>query len=446
MLKIAFIAPAGAMHRFGGSFGHTLHYAPLTLTTLAALVPAELETDIRIIDETVERVDLNLEADLICMTVITGTAPRSYKYADYFRSRGIKVALGGVHVSMLPEEASQHADIIFTGFAEYTFPQMIRDFVLGQAKAHYAQGENFVLSGQPLARRDLLKPRGYITTKTLEAVRGCSYPCTFCAYPTAFGRQVYHKDISQVIQEILALDSKLIVFPDVNLMADRQYAKNLFSALIPHDKMWLGLVTSAIGLDDEMIQLFAKSGCKGLLIGFESITQSSQHFMNKGVNQVANYKELMNKLHSHGILVQGCFAFGSDEEDESVFERTVEMVVKTKIDLPRYSILTPFPKTKLYDHLESQGRIFERDWAMYDVEHVVFTPKKMSVDQLMGGITWAWEETYSLKNIHQRLKPYRHSPWLSLPLNLGYKGYADKYHKYTREVMTDNSDIPEVVR
>lgn len=446
MLKIAFIAPAGAMHRFGGSFGHTLHYAPLTLTTLAALVPAELETDIRIIDETVERVDLNLDADLICMTVITGTAPRSYKYADYFRSRGIKVALGGVHVSMLPEEASQHADIIFTGFAEYTFPQMIRDFVLGQAKAHYAQGENFILSGQPLARRDLLKPRGYITTKTLEAVRGCSYPCTFCAYPTAFGRQVYHKDISQVIQEILALDSKLVVFPDVNLMADRQYAKNLFSALIPHDKMWLGLVTSAIGLDDEMIQLFAKSGCKGLLIGFESITQSSQHFINKGVNQVANYQELMNKLHSHGILVQGCFAFGSDEEDASVFERTVDMVVKTKIDLPRYSILTPFPKTKLYDHLESQGRIFERDWAMYDVEHVVFTPKKMSVDQLMDGITWAWEETYSLKNIHQRLKPYRHSPWLSLPLNLGYKGYADKYHKYTREVMTDNSDIPEVVR
>lgn len=446
MLKIAFLAPAGAMHRHGGSFGHTLHYAPLTLTTLAALVPDDLKTQLKIYDETVEPIDLNLEADLICMTVITGTAPRCYKYADYFRSRGIKVALGGVHVSMLPEEAAQHADIIFTGFAEYTFPQMIRDFVAGQVKPHYAQAENFVLAGRPLARRDLLKPRSYITTKTLEAVRGCSLPCTFCAYPTAFGRKVYKKDVSEVIREILALDSKLIVFPDVNLMADRAYAKVLFSALIPHDKQWLGLVTSSIGLDDEMIKLFQKSGCKGLLIGFESITQSSQQFINKGVNQVANYKELMDKLHSHGILVQGCFAFGSDEEDESVFERTVDMVIQSKIDLPRYSILTPFPKTQLYADLDRQGRIFERDWAMYDVEHCVFTPKKMTVEQLEKGITWAWEETYSFKSIHDRLKPYRHSAWMSIPLNMGYKGYADKYHKFTREVMVDNSDIPEVIK
>lgn len=444
MLKIAFLAPAGAMHRHDGSFGHTLHYAPLTLTTLAGLVPKDFDTELRIYDETVEPIDLALEADLICMTVITGTAPRCYKFADYFRSRGIKVALGGVHVSMLPEEAALHADIIFTGFAEYTFPQMIRDFVAGQPKRHYAQGADFRLAGQPLPRRDLLKPHAYITTKTLEAVRGCSLPCTFCAYPTAFGRQVYKRDISEVIREVVALDSKLLVFPDVNLMAERTYAKNLFSALIPHDKQWLGLVTSAIGLDDDMIRLFEKSGCRGLLIGFESITQSSQHFINKGVNQVANYKELMDKLHSHGILVQGCFAFGSDEEDTSVFERTVDMVQKTKIDLPRYSILTPFPKTKLYAALEAQGRIFERDWAMYDVEHCVFTPKQMTVDELERGITWAWEETYSYKGIAQRLKPFRLAPWLSIPLNLGYKGYADKYHRYTREVMVNNSDIPEV--
>ena len=161
---------------------------------------------------------------------------------------------------------------------------------------------------------------------------------------------------------------------------------------------------------------------------------------------MANYKELMDKLHSHGILVQGCFAFGSDEEDASVFEQTVDMVQKTKIDLPRYSILTPFPQTKLYAELEAQGRIFERDWAMYDVEHCVFTPKQMTVDELEQGITWAWEETYSYKGIAQRLKPFRLAPWLSLPLNLGYKGYADKYHRYTREVMVNNSDIPEVMK
>lgn len=442
MIRIAFLAPAGAMHRHGGNFGKTLHYAPLTLTTLAALVPDDVETELSIHDETVEAIDLNLEADLICMTVITGTAPRCYRYADYFRSRGIPVALGGVHVSMLPEEAVAHANIIFTGFAEQTFPQMIRDFAAGKVQPHYAQQEGFTLAGRPLPRRDLLRPRGYITTKTLEAVRGCSFPCTFCAYPTAFGRKVYEREIQEVLREVEVLDSKILVFPDVNLMADREYAKALFTALIPYKKQWLGLVTSSIGLDDEMMNLFEKSGCRGLLIGFESITQSSQSFINKGVNQVANYKELMEKLHSRRILVQGCFAFGSDEEDASVFERTVEMVEKTKIDLPRYSILTPFPKTKFYAELEEQGRIFERNWAMYDVEHCVFTPKNMTVEELEQGITWAWEETYSIRSIYQRLKPFRHAPWLSIPLNYGYKGYADKYHQYTREVMTDNSDIP----
>ena len=151
---------------------------------------------------------------------------------------------------------------------------------------------------------------------------------------------------------------------------------------------------------------------------------------------------MMKKLHDNGILVQGCFAFGGDEEDTSVFERTVEVIIDAKIDLPRYSILTPFPNTALYRELESQGRIFEHNWAMYDVEHCVFVPKQMTVEQLEEGITWAWKETYKVGNIFKRLSPFRHSPWLSIPLNFGYRHYADKYELFTKEVMCDNSDIP----
>jgi radical SAM superfamily enzyme YgiQ (UPF0313 family) len=245
-----------------------------------------------------------------------------------------------------------------------------------------------------------------------------------------------------VVKEVEALQGKIIVFPDVNLIADSAYAKELFTALIPLKIFWLGLVTSHIGVDDELIAVFEKSGCKGLLIGFESISQSSQQYINKGVNQVQGYGELMKKLHAHGILVQGCFAFGGDDEDKSVFEKTVEMVTKIKIDLPRYSILTPFPKTQLYQELDKAGRIIERDWAMYDVEHCVFKPAKMSVQELEEGIVWAWKHTYSLKDIGKRLAPFNHSPWLSIPLNLGYKKYADKFEFFTREVMCDNSDIP----
>ncbi|MBO5238684.1 MAG: radical SAM protein [Lachnospiraceae bacterium] len=441
-MKIALLAPAGAMHRYSGSFGKSLHYAPLTLTTLAALVPEDVEADVVIYDETAGKIPLDIDAELIGITCITGTAPRCYAYADYFRKKGKTVFMGGVHPSFMPEEAGQHADVVFTGFSEQTFPQFIHDYVNGNYQKLYRQNCDFTIEGKPIPRRELLNKKRYITTKTVEAIRGCSLPCSFCAYPAAFGRTVYKRPVKEVVAEIEALHTKHVLFPDVNLITDRKYAIELFTALIPLNIIWLGLATSSVGIDDELMTVFRKSGCKGLLIGFESITQESQKYINKGVNRVDGYIELMKKLHDNGILVQGCFAFGGDEEDESVFDRTVETVIKAKIDLPRYSILTPFPKTQYYNQLEQEGRIIERNWAMYDVEHCVFLPKKMTKEQLEAGTERAWRDTYSTSSILKRLAPFNHSPWLAFPVNMGYKGYADKWHKFTREVMCDNSDIP----
>lgn len=343
---------------------------------------------------------------------------------------------------MLPEEAAQHADVIFTGFSEQTFPEFIHNYLKGGYRKFYNQNSDFTIAGRPLPRRELLNKKRYITTMTVEAIRGCCHTCTFCAYPAAFGRCVYKRPVKEVAAEIEALNTKHVVFPDVNLVTDREYAIELFTELIPLKIIWLGLVTSSIGIDEELMTLFRKSGCRGLLIGFESITQESQKYIHKGVNKVDSYVELMKRLHDNGILVQGCFAFGGDEEDESVFERTVEMVIKAKIDLPRYSILTPFPKTEYYERLNKEGRITERNWAMYDVEHCVFEPKQMTKEQLEAGTDMAWRATYAASAVLKRLAPFKHSPWLSLPLNMGYKGYADKWHKFTREVMCDNSDIP----
>jgi len=442
-MKIAFLAPAGAMHRFNGSFGKSLHYAPLTLTTLAALVPQELNAETVIYDETAVTIPLDLEADIICITCITGTAPRCYAYADHFKRKGMAVVIGGVHPTMLPKEAALHADSVVTGFAEYTFPLLLLDFAAKQLKPLYAQGCDFSIAGRPTPRRELLNKKRYIIMNTLEAVRGCSLPCTFCAYPAAFGRTVYKRPINEVVAEIESLDCKTILFPDVNLTADREHAIKLFAALVPLKKIWLGLATSSIGIDDELIAVFRKSGCKGLLIGFESINQESQKFVSKGINRVNNYEDLMKRLHHAGILVQGCFAFGADNEDTSTFEQTVELVQRAKIDLPRYSILTPYPNTEYYRQLEREGRIIERDWAMYDVEHCVYKPALMTPEQLEEGITWAWRETYKLKSIAGRLAPFHRSAWLSIPLNLGYRGYADKFKKFKKEVMCDNSDIGE---
>lgn len=440
-MKLALLAPAGAMHRYTGSFGKALHYAPLTLTTLAALTPVELCSDIVIYDETAEPIPKEIDADLIVITAITGTANRAYCWADYFRAKGHTVVMGGVHPTIMSQEAKAHVDSVMVGFAEYTWPQMLQDYCKGQLKPFYTQQEAFSLEGHPAPRRDLLKASRYVTLNTVEAIRGCPLPCTFCAYPAAFGRQVYTKPVADVVREIEQMPGKSVLFPDVNLIAHRPYAKELFKEMIPLKRQWFGLATSDIADDPELFDIIVKSGCKGLLIGFESVTQNSQKFVGKGINRVSSYDHLVKKLHHAGIAINGCFAFGGDEEDTGVFERTVEEIVRLKIDLPRFSILTPFPGTELYQSFDQQNRIFERDWAMYDVEHCVFWPKQMSPEQLEEGITWAWNETYKALNIAKRLATPGMAHGLAAVVNFAYKGYAKKFKAFTKEVMTDNSDI-----
>lgn len=444
-MKIALISPAGAMHRYNGMFHKGLHYAPITLALLAALVPAELNADVVIYDETAEAIPLDTDADVIAITCITGTSSRCYKYADYFRARGKKVLMGGVHPSLCPDEAARHADAILIGLGEVTFPQALLDIRDGCLKPRYVGGCRDI-AGRPLPRKDLLNKKKYITLNTVEAVRGCNHTCTFCAYPAAFGKGVITRPVEDVITEIQSFKGKEVIFPDVNLIADVTYAKELFTAMIPLKKWWMGLTTTAIGHNDELLELFRRSGCKGLLIGFESVNQQTQQSIHKGVNRVDEYKALMDKLHRKGIMVMGCFAFGADEDGPDVFERTVDLCLEAKIDLPRFSIITPFPGTEFYRELEAEGRIVERDYAMYDVEHCVYKPKQMTKEELEAGIARAWKETYSWKSIWKRLdltKP-RTVKSIYLLVNIGYRKYAKEFEIFGAEIMADNSDIPNV--
>ncbi len=443
-MKIALLSPAGAMHRYNGMFHKSLHYAPITLALLAALVPKELNAEVTIYDETAEAIPLELDADLVAITCITGTASRCYKYADYFRSRGITVIMGGVHPSLMPDEAAAHADSIIIGLGEESFPRAVRDAASGNLQKRYYQEKCVDIANRPLPRKDLLKKKKYITLNTVEAVRGCNLSCTFCAYPAAFGKKVFTRPVEDVINEIRSFKGKLVIFPDVNLIADINYAKELFTAMIPLKKWWFGLTTTAIGYNDELLGIFKKSGCKGLLVGFESVNQETQENIHKGVNHVGEYKALMNKLHDHGIMVMGCFAFGSDEDGKDVFRRTVELCIEAKIDLPRFSVITPFPGTPFYRELDEAGRITERDWSMYDVEHCVYRPKNMTKEELEAGIAWAWKEVYSVKSIFKRLdlSKRRTIKTIFLALNLGYRKYAKEFEIFGSEVMSDNSDIP----
>lgn len=445
-MKIALLAPAGAMHRYNGMFHKGLHYAPITLALLAALVPKELNADVVIYDETAQAIPLDTDVDVIAITCITGTASRCYKFADYFRSKGKTVLLGGVHPSLMPEEAKVHADSVLIGLGEKTFPQALLDIKNGNLQPTYTGIGCVDISNRPLPRKDLLNKKKYITLNTVEAVRGCNHSCTFCVYPAAFGKGVITRPVQEVIDEIKTFKGKEVLFPDVNLIANPAYAKELFTAMIPLKKWWLGLTTTAIGYNDELLDLFQKSGCKGLLIGFESVNQKTQENINKGQNHVNEYKSLMNKLHDRGIMVMGCFAFGSDDDGKDVFERTVKLCIDAKIDLPRFSIITPFPNTEFYNLLEKENRIIERDWSMYDVEHCVYKPKQMTKDELEAGIARAWKETYSVKNIIKRLDltKFRTMKSLYLLVNIGYRKYAKEFEIFGADIMSDNSDIPSI--
>lgn len=424
-MKIALISPKGPLYRHrGGVFRKSLRYQPLTLTTLAALVPADLDPQFELYDEGTGDVPLGLEADVVAMTVITGTAPRAYELAAAYRARGIPVVLGGPHVTLMPDEAQLHANAICVGYAEETWPQLLRDLAAGQLRPRYDQAPDFQLTSLPFAKRDLLDGRNYLTQAVFEATRACAHNCEFCVSPSAFGRRQLQKPVSHVIDDIRRVGARRILFIDLNLISDRAYARELFTALIPLNIRWFGLATSLIGRDPELMQLMARSGCTGLLIGFETMSRAGLKSVQKSFNSPELYAELISDLHRLGISIQGCFVFGGDDDTGSTFKETVDFVLETRIDLPRFALLTPFPGTPLFSRLDREGRITTRNWELYDGQHAVFQPRHMSVAELAAGHDAAWRKAYSWQAIAARVGRSKSQIPLSLAVNLGYRFYA----------------------
>jgi radical SAM superfamily enzyme YgiQ (UPF0313 family) len=279
----------------------------------------------------------------------------------------------------------------------------------------------------PIARRDLLKKNRYATVNSIEATRGCPHNCEFCVVPTAWHGIYAHRPVDEVVAELRTFERRHALFIDLSPVEDVEYAKALYRAMIPLKIRWLGLATTRLAEDLELLGLAARSGCKGVLIGFESINQDTLNGTHKHFHAAGRYGEYVRRLHDHGIGIQACFVFGFDDEDESVFERTVEFVDRTRIDLPRYAVATPFPGTPLYRRLEAKGRLLHRNWSLYDVEHVVFEPRLMTAERLQEGLQWSWEQSYRWRSFFRRLTG---APWSILPLwlstNLGYRFFAEK--------------------
>lgn len=423
-MKILLLMPDARIHRLKvGPFCMSFREAPLTMTTLAALTPTDVDAEITLIDESVQPVPAEDRFDLVAISCLTGTALRAYEWAPHFRGRGAVVVLGGIHVTLCPEEAAQHADAIMTSFSETTWPQMIHDFAAGALKPRYDGGRGD-LSLLPLPRRDLQKRFAYAMPNTVCATRGCGWDCSFCSIPAAdYGWQT--RPIDRVIDEIRQFPARRFTFNDVNLLQDRDYALELMDALAPLKKLWGGLATVDTADDPEMLSALQKAGCQYLLCGFESLSTASLDSINKGFNQSGGYKESMEAFHAHGISIQGCFIFGLDEDRHDIFERTVETVNELKVDIPRYAVSTPYPGTKLFHRLEKEGRLLHKHWTHYDTQHVVFQPTHMSPEELDAGFRKAYAQTFCTSAIRSRTKSSPH-PLITFIGNLAYRRYLKR--------------------
>jgi radical SAM superfamily enzyme YgiQ (UPF0313 family) len=430
-MRIALLSPKGPLYRHrGGIFKKSLRYAPLTLTTLTSLAPSELAPEFQLYDEGIQDIPLDLDADLIGMTVITGTSKRAYELSRHFRQRGIPVVLGGPHVTLMPEEAQRQADSIIVGYAEETWPQLLRDFAAGRMQSRYTQRPDLRLDNLPFPERHRLNSKHYLTMDVFEATRSCGHACEFCVAPAAWGRKQYQKPVGYVVEDIQRQGAKKLIFIDLNLISDRHYASELFTALIPLKVSWFGLSTTLIAHDLELLDLMARSGCRGLLIGFETVLQDNLKSVRKAFNMSVSYGDVMRLLHDRGISVMGCFVFGMDHDTPEVFERTAQFVVDTHIDLPRFALATPFPGTPLYRRLEAEGRILTRDWELYDGQHVVFQPARLTVQELQEGHERAWKFAYRYRSIARRIAGSRTQIPISIMANLGYRFYANHLHQF----------------
>lgn len=425
-LRIALLSPRGPLYRHrGGIWKKTMRYAPLTLTTLASLVPQDLSATVQVVDEGVDEIDPDrVDADLAGISAITGTAPRAYEIADRLRRRGMPVVLGGVHPTLLPDEASAHADSVVVGYAEESWPQLLRDFAANRLQRRYDQDPSLRLTGLPFPRRDLFNTGLVNVAHTLEATRGCIYQCDFCVVPAAWGRPL-QKPVADVVADIRQMGARRVIFLDLNLIADVPYAKELFTALIPLRVQWGGLVTTTIAWDDELLDLAARSGCHGLLIGFESLNQQSLVEAKKAFNMRRGYHEVVRKIRERRIALMGCFVFGFDHDTLDTFGETFEFVMESRMDLPRYAIAVPFPGTGLYKRLKAERRITTEDWSLYDGQHVVFTPMNMTAEDLLRETRRVWKRTYSYSAMWKRLAGSRTRLPIAIPANLGYRFYAN---------------------
>jgi len=402
-LRVKFILPAltEATSPYWRPIKYSL-FPPLGLATLAAYLRPEDHAVI--VDEHVDRaasLDDAGRLDLVVIQVYITSARRSYALADAYRAKGVFVALGGLHVTSLPDEAAQHADAVFLGPGEQTFPTFLDDFRAGRPLRRYVSTSGRTLDRVPPIRRDLIRRRSYLVPNSIVVTRGCPQHCDFC-YKDAFfegGRSFYTQRVDDALAEIDRLPGRHLYFLDDHLFGDRRFATALFDGMRGMGRLFQGAATVDSILRGDVVEKAAEAGLRSLFVGFETLAPANLVGSNKRQNLGRDYAAVTKRLHDLGIMINGSFVFGMDEDDAHVFRRTVDWAIDHGITTATFHIQTPYPGTRLFARADAHGRILTRDWDLYDTRHVVYQPARLTPEELKRGYDWAYREFYRWSSI-----------------------------------------------
>jgi radical SAM superfamily enzyme YgiQ (UPF0313 family) len=399
-LRVKFILPAltEATSPYWRPVKYSL-FPPLGLATLAAYLGPGDQAVLE--DEHVAPLAVDDRPDLVVIQVYITNARRAYQLADHYRARGVFVALGGLHVTSLPEEAAPHADAIFLGPGEQTFPQFLDEFRAGRAARRYLSTDGRTLANLPPIRRDLINRRRYLVPNSLVVTRGCPQHCDFC-YKDAFfqgGRSFYTQRVDDALAEISRLPGRHLYFLDDHLLGDARFAAALFEGMRGMNRLFQGAATVDSILRGKLIEKAAEAGLRSLFVGFETLTPANLASSNKRQNLGRDYAAVTDRLHSLGVMINGSFVFGMDDDDQDVFRRTVDWAIEHGITTATFHIQTPYPGTRLFARMEAADRIITRDWDLYDTRHVVYRPARLRPEVLKDGYDWAYRQFYRWSSI-----------------------------------------------
>ena len=424
-MKIAIIIPKNAVEQKPSFYSYSFyksflftnkHFSyMLAAPVLSSLTPPEHE--VRVFDENIERIDYDWPADLVGITVRTMFANRAYDISRRYRQRGVTTVLGGIHPSMCPDDALEHCDAVVQGEAESTWPRLLGDFEQGRLERIYrAECQTEMIDQVAPDRLNLERSRYF--ADIVQTTKGCPFDCEFCSVTAFDGRKLRHKSVSQVVSEIKTIQDsanqykkKSIFFADDNIIADRDYARELFTALKPFNLNWSCQGSINVSQDPDLLALMKEAGCGAILVGLESISSRNLEAMGKNVNLRHDYLNAIKTIQSFGIMVHGSFILGYDFDTTESFDELIDFINEAELLMPLINILTPLPGTRLYNRFEDEGRLLHKNWDDYDGQTVVYTPQGMTPEQLQDGFRKVVREVYSFERIYRILDRYWHNDY-----------------------------------